>query len=149
MCTYSAMVDQFGPKIFPQGAVPMPGYNPTPLLWPPAPAQVALTADQLKEILDIGKRLDRIDKALGLKDCSQEDAAKRAFEAKLEALIRQAQELKDGGSQAIITSSSNHIDGYGGPHTVGFSPGGIAQGSSPWITVGHGSAQSTKGLQST
>lgn len=144
MCAYSAMVDQFGPKIFPQpGAVPMPGYNPMPMLWPPAPAQVTLTPDQLKEILDIGKRLDRIDKALGLKNCSQEDAAKRAFEAKLEALIRSAQELKDGGSQTIVQSGYAQ-SGYAQQHKLG-----AAAASSSGVAMGNGAAQVSKGLQST
>src|ERR1700688_611004 len=104
MCVYSAYVneaikqwpglDPSWPQKFPQ--FPYPG-SAKP--WNHGPGQtVPVTPGTdpkiLQEILDIGRRLDRIDKALGLKDCKQEEASKRAFEDRLQKLIDQAKELQ-------------------------------------------------------
>lgn len=86
MCVYSAYVTEVQ-KQWPGLQQP---YMPSqfPMMSPTTDPRI------LQEILDIGKRLDRIDKALGLKDCTQEAAAKKAFEDRLTKLIVDATALK-------------------------------------------------------
>jgi hypothetical protein len=98
MCVVSAVHQQIGPMIDPNwkpgyvpAGIPAPVINPFP--WPPTPPK-SLDADILKEIRDILPRLDRIDKALGLKDCSAEEADKAAFRQKLDELIAAAEAIK-------------------------------------------------------
>lgn len=97
MCVYSAYVREIGeqmPWITPKPAPFMPGIGPGYPGWPAPLPPAAVDPKILEEILNIGKRLDKIDKALGLKDCKEEDAAKRKFEANIEELIKQANALK-------------------------------------------------------
>jgi len=108
MCVYSAYVSEVNkqwPGITqdppPFGRMSFPG---VPMMTPTTDPRI------LQEILDIGKRLDRIDKALGLKDCTQEAAAKKAFEDGLTELIAKAkvlQALKDGKYRDVDSSAPN------------------------------------------
>jgi hypothetical protein len=94
MCVYSAYVQQIG-EVYP-GLLPPPPPQPFNPFYPPLanPTYAPTDPELLKEIRALGKRLDAIDKALGLKDCSQEEAAKRAFEEKIDKLIADAAALK-------------------------------------------------------
>lgn len=121
MCVYSAYVDS-ATKQWPGLGEPWPNpFNPPkqmPNFWPP---QAPMDPKILQEILDIGKRLDRIDKALGLKDCTQEDAAKRKFEARLEKLIKDANDLhqyassNEPKSHGIATTGFANATGFAAP----------------------------------
>jgi hypothetical protein len=108
-----------------------PGFS-APMMTPTTDPRI------LQEILDIGKRLDRIDKALGLKDCTQEAAAKKAFEDRLTQLIENATALKNS-VECNDKSIKQHITGSGqltGSSTHTLSGPGYIQvgqaGSPPW-----------------
>lgn len=146
MCVYSAYVDSAQkqwPGILDLPAVPykLPIYNPAPNLLPPTDPKI------LQEILDIGRRLDRIDKALGLKDCTQEEANKRAFEARLEKLIADAKSLQESvrcedGCQAVPGQSAGNYTGVGAGN-------GGPDSYQAWQQVGHGKSIGTEGLPRT
>jgi len=106
MCVYSAYVSEVNKQwpgmVGPWNPSPfMPGIAGSPLMTPTTDPRI------LQEILDIGKRLDRIDKALGLKDCTQEAAAKKAFEDRLTKLIADAQALKKSVECESVKSDSS------------------------------------------
>lgn len=135
MCVYSAFVDSAQKQ--------WPGLSPFPAApWGPGiPSIVAPPPDPkiLQEILDIGRRLDRIDKALGLKDCTQEAANKKAFEAQLEQLIKAATALQQLNAQNQANTQRN-LDG---------SRADVQSGLTAGLHVGYGQTAPAKGLQST
>lgn len=151
MCVYSAYVDS-AQKQWP-GLNPLPFSPEKPFMpWGPGvpymPSLVSPPADPriLQEILDIGRRLDRIDKALGLTDCTQEAANKKAFEARLEQLIRDATALQQLNAQNQV-NAKQALDGYAtsGNIQLAATQSGLQAG----VSLGHGDAAFAKRIQST
>ena len=156
MCVYSAYVSEVNkqwPGITqdppPFGRMSFPG---VPMMTPTTDPRI------LQEILDIGKRLDRIDKALGLKDCTQEAAAKKAFEDRLTKLIEDAKFLKqsvecDSGKCEVNSSAPNssylqQLTGASAGNTTTYigtnSPAGQALGSASGKSMGDWSTGKTE-----
>lgn len=132
MCVYSAYVTEVN-KQWPGLGQPMPGINNPGTIYSTWPPVSTPTTDPriLQEILDIGKRLDRIDKALGLKDCTQEAAAKKAFEDRLNQLITDAKALKqsvecENGKCDVNSSASSGFQ----QQLAGVTSGGVGYQSS-------------------
>lgn len=158
MCLYSAFVKEVSHQWPGIMAVPpsMPSPIPPPYTFYPnglgyAPTPAPIDPKLLEEIRDIGKRLDRIDKQLGLKDCKEEESSKRAFEKRLDfALIQQAKDLKksveckDNGCESV-----KGISGVIRSGTVAASIGNAIHGFQAGVAVGDGAAQAAKGIQST
>jgi len=80
MCVYSAVVDRWKPYVAPVDPYDQWKPVPPPASWPPVDAQ---TADLMRKALEI---LDRIDKKLGMQECTNNAAEKAAFVAKLDTL---------------------------------------------------------------
>lgn len=142
MCVYSAYVTEVN-KQWPGIAQPW-----TPNTSSPYFPMLTPTTDPriLQEILDIGRRLDRIDKALGLRDCTQEAAAKKAFEDRLTKLINDAKQLKefdDGKQCSAPNSSSGQLAGGIATCASSASVGASAAG----IALGYGTAGIPKSLK--
>lgn len=151
MCVYSAFVSE-AMKQWPGIS---PDYQPwtTPGFPGPGdkrtiPAPAVPSEDILKEIRALGKRLDALDKKLGAKDCTQEEAAKRAFEKRLDDFIQQAQDLKksvecdNDGCPSQTYISTGGVSGSSVTHTSGYAQ----VSSSPGIGLGNGAATLSKGV---
>jgi hypothetical protein len=87
MCVFSNAVDQWRPCVYPQPAnpppfVPVPSWPYVPPITPKVDSE---TAELMKKALEI---LDRIDKKLGLRDCTNEAPQKAEFMKQLESLAQ-------------------------------------------------------------
>lgn len=87
MCAVSAVMPQISDGLKPWLPVQAP-FISVPTEYVPQHIR-----DLAKDVKDVLERLDRIDKALGLRDCAVEAAAKADFMAKLDALAQSAKEL--------------------------------------------------------
>ena len=150
MCVYSAFVDSAS-KQWP-GIAPWPN-TPTP--WNPGPWDgykpldhpAVPDPDILREIRELGKRLDALDKKLGAKDCTQEEDAKRAFEKRVDGLIEQAESLKksvrcDDGNQSAAGNATTGL--ITGGNTSGYAK--AIAGYAAGVSLGCGTASNAKGL---
>lgn len=146
MCVYSAFVSEAmkqWPSIDP--GIYKPTYPWSPGSFPPpAPSE-----DVLREIRELGKRLDALDKKLGAKDCTQEEAAKRAFEKRLDDLIQKAQDLKKSvecDNDGCGSDTNQQAIGGGSGLTTAYVSGYGQVSSSPGIGLGNGAATFSKGV---